>query len=209
MASRRTPTMDVHEVVRLLQAGASDREVAQRWGRSRRTVARYRRWAEREGVLAGPLAALGRDGWRRAWRRRCRDLDGRAVPRGDRGAAGAGRGGGGDQDPAGGAAPGADQLQRGLAAGPPAGAADQPGDVRAGGGAARGEAQVDFGAAGGRSTRPTGGCGRPGCSCWCWPGAATATPRWCSTSGSRPGCCATATGSSSSAGCPSGWCWTI
>ena len=51
MASRRTPTMDVHEVVRLLQAGASDREVAQLVGRNRRTVARYRRWAEREGVL--------------------------------------------------------------------------------------------------------------------------------------------------------------
>jgi transposase len=59
MANRRTPTMDVHEVVRLLQAGASDREVAQLVGRNRRTVARYRRWAEREGVLAGPLPAMG------------------------------------------------------------------------------------------------------------------------------------------------------
>ena len=51
--------MDVHEVVRLLQAGASDREVAQLVGRNRRTVARYRRWAEREGLLAGPLPAVG------------------------------------------------------------------------------------------------------------------------------------------------------
>ena len=59
MANRRTPTMDVHEVVRLLQAGASDREVAQLVGLNRRTVARYRRWAEREGMLAGPLPAVG------------------------------------------------------------------------------------------------------------------------------------------------------
>jgi transposase len=59
MANRRTPTMDVQEVVRLLQAGASDREVAELVGRNRRTVARYRRWAEREGVLAGPLPAVG------------------------------------------------------------------------------------------------------------------------------------------------------
>ena len=51
--------MDVHEVVRWLQAGASDREVAQLVGRNRRTVARYRRWAEREGVLVGPLPAVG------------------------------------------------------------------------------------------------------------------------------------------------------
>src|SRR4051812_38246889 len=51
--------MDVHEVVRLLQAGASDREVAQLVGRIRRTVARYRRGAGREGLLAGPLPAVG------------------------------------------------------------------------------------------------------------------------------------------------------
>ena len=57
--------MDVHEVVRLLQAGASDREVAQLVGRNRRTVARYRRWAEREGLLAGSPGASTR-GYRMA-----------------------------------------------------------------------------------------------------------------------------------------------
>ena len=35
--------MDVHEVVRLLQAGTSDRDVAQLVGLNRRTVARWRR----------------------------------------------------------------------------------------------------------------------------------------------------------------------
>jgi transposase len=59
MANRRTPTMDVQEVVRLLQTGASDREVAQLVGRNRRTVARYRQWAEREGLLGGPLPSVG------------------------------------------------------------------------------------------------------------------------------------------------------
>jgi transposase len=59
MANRRTPTMDVQEVVRLLQTGASEREVAQLVGRNRRTVARYRQWAEREGVLDGPLPGVG------------------------------------------------------------------------------------------------------------------------------------------------------
>ena len=58
MASRRTPTMDVHEVVRLLQAGASDREVAQLVGRSRRTVAAIDAGLSK-GLLAGPLPALG------------------------------------------------------------------------------------------------------------------------------------------------------
>jgi transposase len=51
--------MDVQEVVRLLQVGASDREVAQLVGRNRRTVARYRQWAEREGVLGSPLPSVG------------------------------------------------------------------------------------------------------------------------------------------------------
>jgi transposase len=47
--------MDIHEVVRLLRDGASDREVAQLVGLNRRTVARYRGWADEQGVLVGPL----------------------------------------------------------------------------------------------------------------------------------------------------------
>jgi transposase len=47
--------MDIQEVVRLLRDDASDREVAHLVGLNRRTVARYRRWAAEQGVLAGPL----------------------------------------------------------------------------------------------------------------------------------------------------------
>jgi len=47
--------MDVQEVIRLLRDGASDREIAHLVRRNRRTVARYRRWAEEHGVLEGPL----------------------------------------------------------------------------------------------------------------------------------------------------------
>ncbi len=61
MANRRTPTTDVHEVVRLLQDGASDREVAQVVGRNRRTVARYRRWMAQTGIWS---AWAGRMPWR-------------------------------------------------------------------------------------------------------------------------------------------------
>ena len=47
--------MDVQEVVRLLRDGASDREIAHLVRLNRRTVARYRRWAQEHGVLEGPL----------------------------------------------------------------------------------------------------------------------------------------------------------
>src|SRR3712207_5983556 len=50
--------MDVQEVVRLLRDGASDREVAALVGLNRRTVARYRRWAQEQGLLAGTLPSL-------------------------------------------------------------------------------------------------------------------------------------------------------
>jgi transposase len=47
--------MDIHEVVRLLRDGASDREIRSLVGLNRRTVARYRRWAAEQDLLAGPL----------------------------------------------------------------------------------------------------------------------------------------------------------
>jgi hypothetical protein len=47
--------MDIHEVVRLLRDGASDREIRSLVGLNRRTVARYRRWAAEQNLLAGPL----------------------------------------------------------------------------------------------------------------------------------------------------------
>jgi len=47
--------MDIHEIVRLLRDGASDREIRGLVGLNRRTVARYRRWATEQELLAGPL----------------------------------------------------------------------------------------------------------------------------------------------------------
>ena len=47
--------MDIHEIVRLLRDGASDREIRGLLGLNRRTVARYRRWATEQELLAGSL----------------------------------------------------------------------------------------------------------------------------------------------------------
>jgi transposase len=47
--------MDIHEIVRLLRDGASDREIRGLLGLNRRTVARYRRWATEQELLVGPL----------------------------------------------------------------------------------------------------------------------------------------------------------
>jgi transposase len=51
--------MDVHELVRLVRDGTSDREIAALVGLNRRTVSRYRRWATQQHLLEGPLPALG------------------------------------------------------------------------------------------------------------------------------------------------------
>lgn len=50
--------MDIHELVRLLREGTSDRDLAHLLRLNRRTVARYRWWAQLEGVLTGPFPAL-------------------------------------------------------------------------------------------------------------------------------------------------------
>jgi len=51
--------MDIREVLRRLQAGQSDRAIARDTGMHRKTVARYRAWAEEQGLLDAPLPALG------------------------------------------------------------------------------------------------------------------------------------------------------
>jgi transposase len=58
MAGRRKDLMDVRELIRHLRATESDRAVARATGAHRRTVQRYRQWAQRQGLLAGPLPAL-------------------------------------------------------------------------------------------------------------------------------------------------------
>jgi len=60
MAGRRKATMDLRELLRHIQSTASDREVARMTGAHRRTVQRYRRWAQTQGLLAGALPELGR-----------------------------------------------------------------------------------------------------------------------------------------------------
>jgi transposase len=52
-------TMEVMEVLRLLRMGESDRSVAACLGHTRRTVAKYRAWAQGHGLLTGPLPAAG------------------------------------------------------------------------------------------------------------------------------------------------------
>jgi len=63
MAGRRLMTLDVRELVRRLRAGQKHRAIARELGVARKTVAKYRDLAQREGLLTGPLptaAALDR-----------------------------------------------------------------------------------------------------------------------------------------------------
>ena len=53
MAGRRSPVTDIREILRRLQLGEPDRRIARDLGISRNTVARYRLWAARHGVLEG------------------------------------------------------------------------------------------------------------------------------------------------------------
>ncbi len=47
--------MDVYELLRLLHAGVSDRAITQLLRHNRRTIAKYRTWAEEQGLLTGNL----------------------------------------------------------------------------------------------------------------------------------------------------------
>jgi transposase len=58
MASGRIDTMDIHELIRLLRAGESDRQIARLVGHNRRTVTRYRTWATEQGLLTGELPSV-------------------------------------------------------------------------------------------------------------------------------------------------------
>jgi hypothetical protein len=55
MANRRIDPMDVLELIRLLRAKQSTRAITRLLGHNRRTIARYRAWAEAQGLLDGPL----------------------------------------------------------------------------------------------------------------------------------------------------------
>jgi len=47
--------MDIHELLRLLRAGATERSIRQLLGYNRRTIRRYQGWAKAQGLLTGPL----------------------------------------------------------------------------------------------------------------------------------------------------------
>ena len=55
MPNRRLKTMNIREVLRLGQTGATDVEVARLLGCHRMTVAKYGKWAEAEGLSTGEL----------------------------------------------------------------------------------------------------------------------------------------------------------
>ena len=51
MAGRRSPVTDIREILRRLHLGEPDRRIARDLNVSRNTVAHYRLWAARHGVL--------------------------------------------------------------------------------------------------------------------------------------------------------------
>ena len=55
MTERRLKLMDIREMIRHIREGRSDRQIGKDLGTDRRTVKRYRRWAEEQGMLSGDL----------------------------------------------------------------------------------------------------------------------------------------------------------
>ena len=58
MKTRNLNLMDIREILLQIRAQGSDRQVARDTGHNRRTIQRYREWAESQGLLAGELPAL-------------------------------------------------------------------------------------------------------------------------------------------------------
>lgn len=58
MPQRKKDAMEIREVLRRIRAGESNRAIARALSIDRKTVARYRTWAEAEGLLDGELPAL-------------------------------------------------------------------------------------------------------------------------------------------------------
>jgi len=58
MAGRRIDTVDIRELVRHLRDTTNDSAVQRTTGLNRRTIVRYRRWAEEQGLLEGSLPPI-------------------------------------------------------------------------------------------------------------------------------------------------------
>ena len=59
MPGKRKETMEIREMLRRFQQGQSNRHVARDLGVNRKTVDRYRAWADDQELLEGPLPSLG------------------------------------------------------------------------------------------------------------------------------------------------------
>ncbi len=55
MSERRKPLMDIREIIRHIREGRSDRQIGKDLGVDRRTVKRYRQWAQEQSLLTGDL----------------------------------------------------------------------------------------------------------------------------------------------------------
>ncbi len=55
MSERRLKLMEIREMIRHIREGRSDRQIGKDLGMDRRTVKRYRKWAEEQGLLIGEL----------------------------------------------------------------------------------------------------------------------------------------------------------
>lgn len=55
MSERRLKLMDIREMIRHIREGRSDRQIGKDLGVDRRTVKRYRQWAQEQGLLIGEL----------------------------------------------------------------------------------------------------------------------------------------------------------
>jgi Homeodomain-like domain len=214
VTNRRTLTMDVQELVRLVRDGVSDREIAALVGLNRRTVSRYHRWASEQHLLDGPFPNLGE-----LHEQLQATLPMHLPPQQTSSVAAY-----------------QDQIlayrQQGLElAAIRARLEEQHGvpisydaiwrlvhrleqsqlpetfvrvEVPPGS-----EAQVDFGYAGLQIDPASGRLRKSWGSCWCWRSRATRTLRSSSINASRPGCSSTAMPSRRWTGCPSEWSWTI
>lgn len=58
MSERKLKLMDIRELLIQIRAQTSDRQVARDTGCNRRTVKRYREWAQAQGLLAGEMPSL-------------------------------------------------------------------------------------------------------------------------------------------------------
>ena len=55
MAGRRADVLDIRELIRRVQLGEGDRQIARDLQVSRKTVSKYRAWAQQHALATGPL----------------------------------------------------------------------------------------------------------------------------------------------------------